>query len=323
MKRFFMCRSISIVVIVAFLSMVCFAYPGHTNQVAKTEKQEKVKKAEAEAEGTAEVNEYYSRDDANVIEDEGYPGGKKKKFPWLLVVGGIVVVGVVLYFTVFKTKKYELTVTLGDGVSGSPAAGTTKIKKGDVVSWNYSAAAGYEQLEVKVDGVVQSGTSGSFTMDKAHSISATAMKSVTGTYNGTTNQARSVRLTVTKVSGISTLSYYRINIRSDTLGGYYVTVTVTHYNPAAPITNYHFDDTATYVDLTGNFSVNGATTVSGTWELHVYYSGYGTFRGNGTYNASTPKMAKPASVSKLGPEVVKISAAIYTEDGKLVKRINK
>jgi hypothetical protein len=307
---------------IAFLSMICFAYPGHSEQVVKTEKQEKVKTVEAEAEATVEVDEYYSRDDANVIEDEGYPGAKKKKFPWLLVVGGLVVAGVVLYFLVFKTKKFELTVTLGDGVTGTPAAGTSKIKKGTDVNWSYSLASGYEQLEVKVDGAVQSGTSGSFKMDAAHSISVTAMKSVpTGYYNGTTDQSRDIRLRVSKVSGISKLSYYQIRMRG-TWSAYYLIVTVTHNNPNAPITNYHFESNGTYADLTGDFTVNGTTTVAGTWRMHVYYTGYGTFTGNGTYNASKSKMAKSASVSKLGPETVKISGAIYTKDGKLVKRFN-
>jgi hypothetical protein len=322
MNKFFMHKSVSVIVMIAFLSMICVAYPGHSEQAVKTEKQENVKTAATEAEATAEVDEYYSRDDANVIEDEGSPGAKKKKFPWLLVVGGVVVVGVVLYFLVFKTKKFELTVNVSEGVTGSPAAGTSKLKKGSTITYNYSLAAGYEQLSVKLDGVEEAAT-GSFEMDAAHTLSVTAMKSVTGNYVGKTNQNYTAILKVSKVSGISTLSWYQIKLDSDLLSGFYLTLTITHLNPAVPITNYHFTDKEAWIDLTGDFTVNGTTTVAGTWELHYFVHGYGTFRGIGTYNASTTKMAKPASVSKLGPEKVKISCAIYTQDGRLVKRFNK
>jgi hypothetical protein len=324
MNRFFMRKSVSIMVMVAFFSMMCFySIPMHANQPVKTEKQEKVKAAGSETEAEAEISEYYSRDDANVIEDEGYPGTNKKKFPWLLVVGGVVVVGAVLYFTVFKTKKYDLTVTLGAGVTGTPAA-TQKYKKGTVVSYNYTPEAGYEQVSVKVDGVTQTGTGGTITMDAAHSISVTAMKTISGNFSGTTNQAYAISLRAAKVSGTSTLTYYQIKIKSDTLSGYYVIVTVTHYNPAAPIMNYAFDDTGTYVDLDGVFTPNGTTTVTGSWALHYYVSGWGTFRGSGTYNASQTLMGKPlGTLSKLGPESVKVSAEVFTEDGKFVRRIEK
>ncbi|MCX6033678.1 MAG: hypothetical protein NTV38_01670 [Chloroflexi bacterium] len=34
---------------------------------------------------------------------------EKKKFPWLLVAGGVVVIGVVLYLTVLKKSNYTLS----------------------------------------------------------------------------------------------------------------------------------------------------------------------------------------------------------------------
>lgn len=321
MKRLLKSKSISIVVMIAFFSMICFAYPGHSDQVVKTEKQEKVKAtaAEAESEGAAEINEYYSRDDANVIEDEGYPGGKKKKFPWLLVIGGVVVVGVVLYFTVFKTKKYELTVTVGAGVNGTPTSGTYKHKKGTSVSYNYTLQSGYEQLVVKLDGT-EVGASGTINMDAAHSLEATAVRSVTGTYKGTTNQGYAITLKVTKVGGVSTLTYFQIRMRSNVNSyGYYVTLTVTGY-PSRTVTNYMFTYDGTYVDLSGTFTPNGTITASGDWTLHYNSYIYGNFTGSGTWNAS--KTARAARTTKARPGEVRISAEVF-KDGKLIKRVDR
>ncbi|MCK5055536.1 MAG: hypothetical protein KAT34_02705 [Candidatus Aminicenantes bacterium] len=318
MNRFFIRKSVSVIVMIAFLSMICFAYPGHSEQVVKTEKQEKVKTVEAEAEATVEVDEYYSRDDANVIEDEGYPGAKKKKFPWLLVVGGLVVVGVVLYFLVFKTKKYELTVNVDAGVTGSPAAGTSKHKKGTTINYNYSLAAGYEQLSVKVDGTAKS-ASGSITMDAAHTITVTAVKSVTGTYKGTTSQGYNIELRVTKVGGISTLTYLWIKMKGFYGASSWLLLTLWG-NPNTQILNHSFSYSSSSMELTGNFTVNGTTTVSGTWNMHYNYYGY-NFTSSGTYNASqTAKSTR--GYAKLRPGEEKISAELY-ENGKLIKRIKK
>jgi len=317
MNRFFMRKSVSIVVMIAFLSMICFAYPGHSDHVVKTEKQEKVKAAESEAETTAEIDEYYSREDANVIEDEGYPGTKKKKFPWLLVIGGVVVVGVALYFLVFKTKKYDLTVNLGDGVNGSPEAGTHKYKKGTTVNYSYTAAAGYEQLSVKVDGTEVS-ASGSIEMDAAHTISVTAMKSVTGTYMGTTNQGYGIELKVTKVSGVSTITYLWIKMKG-WYGSSWLILTLWG-NPNTQISNYSFSYSNSSLDLTGNFTVNGTTTLSGTWAMHYTYMGY-NFTSDGTYNAAvTAKSTR--GIRKFAPGEVKTSGEVY-ENGKLTKRFDR
>lgn len=180
MKRLFSRKIISVFVMIAFVSVFCF--PAHLAQERVEKTGEKVleqeTKGKVEAESEAEVDEYYSRDDANVIEDEGYPGHKKKKFPWLLVVGGLVVVGVVLYFLVFKTKKYDLTVTVGEGVTGNPATGTSTHKKGDTVSYNYSLQSGYADLIVKVDGL-DVAASGTITMDKNKALTATATEVAT------------------------------------------------------------------------------------------------------------------------------------------------
>jgi hypothetical protein len=391
MRKFIKRKGISIVVLIAFLSLVCFPYPGHTDQVVKTEKQERVKETETGAETAAEISEYYSRDDANVIEAEGYPGKKKKKFPWLLVVGGVVVVGVILYFVLAKKPKYDLTVNVGEGINGTPTSGTSSHKKGSSVSYNYSLKSGYTDLSVKIDGSPAS-ASGSIKMDQNTTLSATCteqgslrvtstpqsaniylngqhkgktnrtitnldpgsynvkltkegyedyettatveagqqttlnatlVKLLNGNYEGTTNQNYPVSLRVKKVSGKSTLTNYQIKMKSRVNSyGYIMTITITG-TTSRTITEYQFSLTGSSLDLTGTFTVNGTTTVAGTWSLHYNSYIYGTFYGDGTYNASQTASAPPAVVfPNLKPGEVKISAEI-SKNGKIVKRISR
>lgn len=97
---------------------------------------------------------------------------KKKKFPWLLAVGGAIVVGVVVYFLFLKPKKkYQLTVTRGEGVQGTPQTSTNKYKKGAAVEYNYTPAVGYSGLVVTLDGSKVS-ASGTVKMDRDHILTA-------------------------------------------------------------------------------------------------------------------------------------------------------
>jgi hypothetical protein len=103
---------------------------------------------------------------------------EKKKFPWLLVAAGAVVVaGVVIYFTLIYKPKYALTVTVGEGVSGTPAAGSVEYKKGTAVTYDFSADAGYKKVAVTLDGASVN-ASGTVTMDKAHTLAATATEGI-------------------------------------------------------------------------------------------------------------------------------------------------
>jgi hypothetical protein len=102
---------------------------------------------------------------------------KKKKFPWLLVVGGAVVAGVLVYFFLLKPKKKTLTVNLEEGVEGGPPSGTYEYKKGEVVSYNYQAQAGYSQLSVLLDGAAAS-PQGTITMNSNHRLTAAATPNV-------------------------------------------------------------------------------------------------------------------------------------------------
>ena len=107
----------------------------------------------------------------------------KKKFPWLLAVGGGVVVGVVLYLILSKKtsapaaeQTYVLTVTKGTGVLGSPNSGSYSYQKGAIASYNYSLEIDYlfYDLMVKIDGVVFP-VLGNITMDRNHTLSASAV----------------------------------------------------------------------------------------------------------------------------------------------------
>jgi hypothetical protein len=108
----------------------------------------------------------------HIIEKEG----KKKKFPVLLVVAGIAVVVVVAVLMSKKKKepqKYTLTVTKGEGVDGSPNSGTMTYNQGTAVNYNYSLQSGYKDLQVRLDGNAVS-SSGTITMDRDHTLTATA-----------------------------------------------------------------------------------------------------------------------------------------------------
>jgi len=73
---------------------------------------------------------------------------------------------------------YTLTITVGAGVSGTPAMGLTKHEKGVSVIYNYSTLAGYSKLAVTLDGMVAE-RKGIILMDRDHTLAANAQKSPT------------------------------------------------------------------------------------------------------------------------------------------------
>lgn len=314
-------RGISIIVLIAFLAMVfSAASPVHTEPVAKTKKQEEKKIAASGTEETSDIYEFYSRDETHVIEDEGKRSEKKKKFPWLLVAGGVVAV-VVLYLTVFKKEKYELRMNLGEGVTGSPAE-TRRYKKGTIVNFNYSLQAGYEQLSVKLDGA-DFDSSGMIIMDCHHSISVTAMKSIPpGTYSGATNQGYPVELRVSNASGVSAVTYYRITMDSGVNDyGYSLNLTLSG-NSHELITGFTFSFSDTSLDLTGTFTTTGIPGVAGNWDLHYDSFIYGVFTGKGTFDAAQTAARSTGNFLKLRAGEVKITGVIL-KDGKVIKRISR
>ena len=66
-----------------------------------------------------------------------------------------------------ENGQFTLTVTVTDGVSGTPAEGTYTYAQGAVLHYNYALNDGYANLTATLDGVDVAAASGSVTMDKA------------------------------------------------------------------------------------------------------------------------------------------------------------
>ncbi len=96
-------------------------------------------------------------------------------FFWSLVVTDAVngLVGATGSVTAEPRPHHTLTVSVGSGATGTPAAGTYDFVHGDAVPYAYSAAACYENLAVTLDGAGVP-ASGTLIMDADHAISVTA-----------------------------------------------------------------------------------------------------------------------------------------------------
>jgi hypothetical protein len=107
------------------------------------------------------------------LEQESKPGNivkKEKKFPWLIVGLATVAVAITVFILLSKKPKYTLNVSLAAGVSGTPAV-TGTYKKGTIVTYNYTASAGYN-MHVKLDHA-DVPASGKVTMDKDKTLAVT------------------------------------------------------------------------------------------------------------------------------------------------------
>jgi hypothetical protein len=88
--------------------------------------------------------------------------------------------------TTDDASSYTLTVTLGEGVSGTPAAGSYSYAENDTVSYSYSAQTGYGNLAVTLDGIPLA-SSGNITMTGNHILNATADIDIRGKWAGAFN----------------------------------------------------------------------------------------------------------------------------------------
>ncbi len=92
-----------------------------------------------------------------------------------------------LIFTGCKSTEdateYTLTVTLGEGVSGTPAAGTFTYTENDVVTYNYSAQSGYGNLTVTLDNASIPASS-TITITGNHTLNVTSDIDIRGTWTG-------------------------------------------------------------------------------------------------------------------------------------------
>ena len=156
-------KPISMFVMVTFTILLCFW--ANQSPAAAT--------APASEKSSAASLEKGESESTNFIEQEGSESvvKKGKKFPWL-IVGAVVIIGAAAVYFLVLNKKYALTINLGQGCTGTPAA-TAKFKKNAVVNYSYSTQSGYGNLQVKLDGAAVA-ASGNVTMDKAHTLDVSA-----------------------------------------------------------------------------------------------------------------------------------------------------
>lgn len=161
-------KPVSMFVVIAFTFLLCY----WANQApAAPAVPEPEKSSAASLENNKDENtSFIEREEPTTAVRKG------KKFPWLIVALVAVAGGAAVYFLVINKKKnYTLTVTVGEGVTGTPAAGTSTNKKGTVVSYNYSLQSGYDNLTVTLDGAVVP-PSGTVTMNANHTLAASSTK---------------------------------------------------------------------------------------------------------------------------------------------------
>jgi uncharacterized Zn-binding protein involved in type VI secretion len=160
-------KPISVLVTVTFTILLCFwaNQSPAASTVPATEKSQGAALENSNGESSGFIEQ----------EEPEHAFRKGKKFPWLIVALVAVAGGAALYFLVLKKKNYTLTVTVGEGVTGTPAAGTSTNEKGTVVAYSYSLQSGYENLTVTLDGAAVA-ASGTVTMNANHALAASAVK---------------------------------------------------------------------------------------------------------------------------------------------------
>jgi hypothetical protein len=161
-----------------------------------------------------------------------------------------------------------LTVSVSDGVSGTPAAGTSNYPQGTLINYSYALADGYYDLSVTLDNVVVE-SSGTITMSADHTLkaSATAGKKVPGTWllSEIYDDGSSFKVTAA-FSG-----KYAEGTVTDSDGGsgtYTYVGSTVGFNLAFPNVTYEY--TGTFSDdntMSGTCKryQTAATVISGTW----------------------------------------------------------
>ena len=157
-------KPISVFVMVAFTILLCF-WANQSPAAPAAEKSSAATLENSNGENTGFIER----------EEPGHAYKKGIKFPWLIVALVAVAGGAALYFLVLKKKNYTLTVTVGEGVSGTPVAGTSTNEKGTAIAYSYTLQSGYSDLSVTLDGAAAA-ASGTVTMNANHTLAASASK---------------------------------------------------------------------------------------------------------------------------------------------------
>jgi hypothetical protein len=160
-------RTVSLLVLIAFVALLQGGPAPAPTSPATDNARDGARLEDIDAPGSFEAE----GDDPGIAK-------KQKKFPWLFAALGAVAVGVTIYFLVIKKTKYTLTVKTGPGIDGFPLA-PGRYKKGEAVSYEYSARQGYGDLKVILDGRAVP-ASGTVTMNRDHELLADAIEGASG-----------------------------------------------------------------------------------------------------------------------------------------------
>ncbi|MCX6582606.1 MAG: hypothetical protein NT166_20730 [Candidatus Aminicenantes bacterium] len=195
---------------------------------------------------------------------------------------------------------YVLTVSIVNGVNGTPATGSYTYKKDDQVPYNYSLKEAYKDLKVTLDAATVA-NSGVITISGNHTLLALADP-----------DAAAFSLTVSVSAGVegtpaAGITYYLPNTQVDynyslkedyidlkvTLDGAVIAnsgaATITKNSQLAASATLHYDIRDTW-ELTESYSdgssFSGALTFTGTSQAGAVFDsdgGIGTFTVQGTY----------------------------------------
>lgn len=156
-------RAVAFFLVFVLAGYFCFAAWAPTTDAEK-----------GKADNSTSVTSASGEEDTPGVQEQEAPAKvKKKHFPWIWVAAGVVVAGVIIYFTVIKKPEYKLTVAVGTGVSGTPASGTSTYKKGKKISYSFTLKDGYKNLRVYLNGAAVS-AAGEIEMNRQHYLVAAA-----------------------------------------------------------------------------------------------------------------------------------------------------
>lgn len=182
--------------------------------------------------------------------------------------------------------EYKLTVTLKDGVTGTPAAGTYFYKQGTQVAYSYAIKDGFKGLYVLLNGAATT-VSGTVTMSKDNVLYASAdvKYSVLGAWNlsETYNDGSSFKVVLTFTG---TLFGGTVTDSDGGAGTYEFSDDTVDFNLVFPDVTYKysmgdFDDENTMSGSCKRYQDESAA-VSGTWTATRVTSGVAATSSSGS-----------------------------------------
>ena len=172
--------------------------------------------------------------------------------------------------TAEDAAQYVLTVTVGEGITGTPATGSYNHTDGDLVNYSYSLQSGYENLVVQLDGVTV-GNNGIIAMNMNHTLTVAAddIFDVRGDWSGIVYWSPDLTFDVSFSGGLysGTTTGTMQNIPGTGTGIYSITGNQITFELIWGIGDMHFWGTINSDNsMTGNWeSYSGGT--NGNWAL--------------------------------------------------------